>query len=25
VLMYGQYMHAKSAGLKSCEPGTESY
>jgi hypothetical protein len=24
-LMYGQYMHAKSAGLKSCEPGTESY
>lgn len=25
VLMYGQYMHARSAGLKSCEPGTESY
>lgn len=25
VLMYGQYMHAKSSGLRSCEPGTESY
>lgn len=24
-LMYGQYMHARSAGLKSSEPGTESY
>ena len=24
-LMYGQYLHARSAGLKSCEPGTESY
>jgi hypothetical protein len=24
-LMYGQYVHAKSAGLRSCEPGTESY
>jgi hypothetical protein len=25
VLMYGQYMHAKAAGLRSCEPGTETY
>lgn len=25
LLMYGQYMHAKSSGLRSCEPGTESY
>lgn len=25
VLMYGQYMHAKQAGLASCEPGTEQY
>jgi len=24
-LMYGQYMHARAAGLRSCEPGTESY
>jgi hypothetical protein len=24
-LMYGQYVHAKAAGLASCEPGTESY
>jgi hypothetical protein len=24
-LMYGQYMHAKAAGLASTEPGTESY
>lgn len=24
-LMYGQYVHAKAAGLRSCEPGTESY
>lgn len=24
-LMYGQYVHAKQSGLKSCEPGTESY
>ena len=24
-LMYWQYVHAKSAGLASCEPGTESY
>jgi hypothetical protein len=24
-LMYGQYMHARSAGLASSEPGTESY
>ena len=24
-LMYGQYIHARSAGLRSCEPGTESY
>lgn len=24
-LMYGQYLHARSAGLKSSEPGTESY
>lgn len=24
-LMYGQYAHAKSAGMKSEEPGTESY
>lgn len=24
-LMYAQYIHARSAGLKSCEPGTESY
>ena len=22
-LMYGQYVHARSAGLSSCEPGTE--
>lgn len=25
VLMYGQYVHARSAGLASCEPGTEQY
>jgi hypothetical protein len=25
VLMYGQYVHARRAGLASCEPGTESY
>lgn len=25
VLMYGQYVHAKQAGLASSEPGTESY
>lgn len=25
VLIYGSYMHAKASGLKSCEPGTESY
>lgn len=24
VLMYGQYMHAKAAGLASSEPGTEN-
>jgi len=24
-LMYGQYVHAKSAGLNSAEPGTEEY
>lgn len=24
-LMYGQYVHAKTAGMASCEPGTESY
>lgn len=24
-LMYGQYMHAKSSGLKSSAPGTEEY
>lgn len=24
-LMYGQYAHAKQAGLKSTQPGTESY
>ena len=24
-LMYGQYMHAKSSGLRSSEPGTEVY
>lgn len=24
-LMYAQYVHARAAGLKSCEPGTESY
>lgn len=24
-LMYWQYVHAKAAGLSSCEPGTESY
>ena len=24
VLMYGQYVHAKSAGLRSAEPGTET-
>jgi hypothetical protein len=24
VLMYGQYIHARSAGLKSAEPGTET-
>lgn len=24
-LMYGQYVHARSAGLASSEPGTESY
>ena len=23
VLMYCQYVHARTAGLKSCEPGTE--
>jgi len=22
-LMYGQYVHARNAGLRSCEPGTE--
>lgn len=25
VLMYGQYVHAKQAGLSSSEPGTETY
>lgn len=25
ILMYGQYLHAKDAGLKSNKPGTESY
>lgn len=25
LLMYGQYMHAKEAGLKSNKPGTETY
>ena len=25
VLMYVQYMHAKSSGLRSIEPGTEQY
>jgi len=25
VMMWCAYTHAKSAGLKSCEPGTESY
>ena len=25
LLMYGQYVHARSAGLASSEPGTESY
>ena len=24
-LMYGQYVHAKNAGLRSAEPGTEQY
>lgn len=24
-LMYGQYIHARNAGLRSCEPGTETY
>lgn len=24
-LMYGQYMHARAAGLASTEPGTENY
>ena len=24
-LMYGQYVHAKNAGLRSSEPGTETY
>lgn len=24
-LMYGQYVHAKQSGLKSCQPGTEQY
>lgn len=24
-LMYGQYVHAKASGLRSCEPGTEDY
>ena len=24
VLMYLQYIHAKQAGLRSCEPGTET-
>ena len=24
-LMYGQYMHAKSSGLASSQPGTEAY
>ena len=24
-LMYGQYVHARAAGLRSCEPGTENY
>ncbi|HZR54581.1 MAG TPA: hypothetical protein VFB06_34410 [Streptosporangiaceae bacterium] len=25
VLMYGQYAHARAAGLRSTEPGTETY
>lgn len=25
VLLYGQYRHALASGLRSCEPGTESY
>ena len=25
VLMYVQYVHARSAGLRSCEPGTEEH
>lgn len=25
LLMYGQYVHAKEAGMKSNKPGTESY
>lgn len=25
VLMWVSYVHARSAGLKSCEPGTETY
>ena len=25
ILMYGQYIHAKNAGLASCEPGTEDW
>lgn len=25
ILLYVQYMHARNAGLKSTEPGTESY
>lgn len=25
VLILGSYLHARNAGLKSCEPGTESY
>lgn len=24
-LIYGSYVHARNAGLRSCEPGTESY
>lgn len=24
-LMYGQYVHARNCGLRSCEPGTEDY
>lgn len=25
ILMYGQYVHARNAGLASCEEGTEDY